>query len=105
MGKMGKPVLTDEEYDALRLQLKKEGSAVALHDSPMCSVETGVCKMDMVVDKGKTRLLYLPGWLGGMVLFLEGSCWTSCPSTSSASGSPRTSSPSRRSSPPARARS
>jgi hypothetical protein len=32
--------------------------------------------MDMVVDKGKTRLLYLPGWLGGMVLFLEGSFWT-----------------------------
>ena len=49
---------------------------MALHDAPTCRVDTGVCKQDLRVDKGKTRLLYLPGWLGGMVLFLEGSFWT-----------------------------
>merc|ERR1712194_450311 len=36
----------------------------------------GVCKMDMQVDKGKTRLLYLPGWAGGLLVFSEISFWT-----------------------------
>lgn len=74
--KMGKPVLNDAEYDALRLQLKKEGSSVAMHDAPRCDVDSGVCKMDMRVDKGKTRLLYLPGWAGGLLVFSEVSFWT-----------------------------
>jgi hypothetical protein len=74
--KMGKPVLTDSEYDALRLQLKKEGSSVAMHDAPRCDMDTGVCKMDLRVDKGKTRLLYLPGWAGGLIFFSEVSYWT-----------------------------
>ena len=56
-------------------KLKKAGSAVALHDSPTCSVETGVCKMDLMVDKGKTRLLYLPGVAGGLIVFCEASFW------------------------------
>lgn len=74
--KMGKPIFTDAEYDALRLKLKKAGSAVALHDSPTCKVDTGVCKSDLRLDKGKTRLLYLPGLLGGLVVFCEASFWT-----------------------------
>jgi len=73
--KMGKSVLSDGEYDALRLQLKKDGSPVALHDTPTCDL-SGVCKMDMQVDKGKTRLLYLPGWAGGLLVFSEISFWT-----------------------------
>jgi len=74
--KMGKPVLTDDEYNALRLQLKKDGSSVAMHDAPRCDMDSGVCKMDMRVDKGKTRLLYLPGWAGGLLVFSEISFWT-----------------------------
>jgi len=73
--KMGQPIMDDATYDALRKQLKLEGSTVALHDSPTCSVDTGVCKMDLRVDKGKTRLLYLPGVAGGMLLFVEASFW------------------------------
>ena len=73
--KMGQPVLSDSEYDALRLSLKKAGSAVALHDAPTCNLD-GVCKMDMRVDKGKTRLLYLPGWAGGLLVFSEITFWT-----------------------------
>ena len=38
-------------------------SQVAMHDAPRCDVDSGVCKMDLRVDKGKTRLLYLPGWV------------------------------------------
>ena len=43
---------------------------MALHDAPTCNLD-GVCKMDMRVDKGKTRLLYLPGWAGGLLVFSE----------------------------------
>jgi len=68
-------VLDNKQYDELRTKLKKAGSTVALHDSPTCSVETGVCKMDLQVDKGKTRLLYLPGVAGGLIVFSELSFW------------------------------
>ena len=48
---------------------------MALHDAPTCNLD-GVCKMDMRVDKGKTRLLYLPGWAGGLLVFSEITFWT-----------------------------
>lgn len=73
--KMGQPVLSDSEYNDLRLKLKKAGSSVALHDNPTCNID-GICKMDMRVDKGKTRLLYLPGWAGGLLVFSEITFWT-----------------------------
>ena len=74
--KMGKPILTDAEYDTLRAKLKAAGSPVIIHDAAKCDVETGVCKADMRVDTGKTRLLYLPGTLGGALLCAELSFWT-----------------------------
>ena len=73
---MGKPTLSDSEYDALRLKLKDMGSLVVLHDGATCSAETGLCKTDMRVDSGKTRLLYLPGTVGGLLLVMEGIFWT-----------------------------
>merc|ERR1719453_2746987 len=73
---MGKAILTDSEYDALRLKLKQAGSNVILHDSASCNPESGICKNDMQIDVGKQRLLYLPGIIGGMVVFCELSFWT-----------------------------
>lgn len=58
--KMGKATMDNEEYDALRLSLKKAGSTVALHDTAACNLVTGVCKTDLRTDKGKNRLLYTP---------------------------------------------
>lgn len=74
--KMGKPVLDDAAYDALRTKLKKAGSNVVLHQGPTCNVETGVCKTDLKVDQGKQRLLYLPGTAGGLILSCELIYWT-----------------------------
>jgi len=73
---MGKAILSDKEYDELRLRLKTAGSFVVLHEAPACDPESGFCKNDMRVDVGKQRLLYLPGVVGGMVLFCEVSFWT-----------------------------
>jgi len=74
--KMGKPVLNDVEYDALRLKLKGLGSPVIIHEGAKCSVDEGICKSDLSIDTGKTRLLYIPGVVGGSILFTELSFWT-----------------------------
>jgi len=72
---MNKAILTDSEYDTLRTKLKQAGSSVILHDAASCDPESGICKNDMQVDVGKQRLLYLPGIIGGMVVFCELSFW------------------------------
>ena len=43
--RMGKPILSDDEYDTLRKKLKGEGSVVALHDEATCKLDTGICKV------------------------------------------------------------
>jgi len=73
--KMGKPIL-DAEYDALRNRLKAAGSTVIIHDGAKCNVEDGICKADLSIDAGKTRLLYLPGSLGGLLLVQEAFFWS-----------------------------
>jgi len=74
--KMGKPVMSDEEYDQLRTRLKTAGSPVVIHDAAKCSVEDGICKADIRIDAGKTRLLYFPGTAGGLILTCEIFYWT-----------------------------
>jgi len=73
---MGKPVMDDKEYDALRARLKAAGSNVIIHDSAKCSLDDGICKTDLIVDFGKTRLLYFPGTTAGLVLSCEIAFWT-----------------------------
>lgn len=73
---MGKPTLSDTEYDALREKLRLAGSTVVIHQGASCNIDSGVCKSDLVVDAGKTRLLYLPGAVGGSLLVSEFLFWT-----------------------------
>jgi len=73
--KMGKPIMNDSEYDALRARLKAAGSLVVIHDAAKV-LQDGLRKTDLSVDKGKTRLLYLPGTAAGIVLFCELAFWT-----------------------------
>jgi len=72
---MGKPILTDSEYDALRNKLKDLGSPVIVHEAPSCTLD-GICKVDLRVDSAKQRLLYLPGTIGSVVLLCELSFWS-----------------------------
>lgn len=74
--KMGKGIMSDSEYDELRTKLSAAGSLVVMHDGASCSVDTGLCKTDMRIDTGKTRLLYLPGAVGGLLLVMEALFWT-----------------------------
>jgi len=74
--KMGKAIMNDAEYDSLRKKLKDAGSLVVIHDAAKCSVDDGICKTDLVVDAGKTRLLYFPGTAGGLILSCELAFWT-----------------------------
>jgi len=74
--KMGKAVLDDAAYDALRNKLKALGSLVVIHDSAKCSLDDGICKNDLRIDSGKTRLLYIPGTTAGLILACELSFWT-----------------------------
>jgi len=73
---MGKSIMSDGEYDSLRTKLKEAGSLVVQHEGASCSLETGLCKTDMRIDTGKTRLLYLPGTVGGLLLVMEALFWT-----------------------------
>merc|ERR1712032_1559117 len=50
---MGKPIMDDKAYDALREKLKKEGSPVVIHEAALCSLDDGICKNDMSIDFGK----------------------------------------------------
>jgi len=74
--KMNKPILSDSEYDTLRKKLKDLGSPVVIHEGAKCNLEDGICKNDMSVDNGKTRLLYLPGTIGASLLLSEIFFWT-----------------------------
>jgi len=69
------PILSDTEYDALRKQLKEQGSPVVLHEAASCSID-GICKLDLRVDNAKQRLLYLPGTVGSVILICELLFWT-----------------------------
>jgi len=73
---MGKPILSDDEYNTLREKLRSAGSSVVIHQGAKCDVDTGLCKSDLVVDNGKTRLLYLPGTIGASLLLSEIMFWT-----------------------------
>lgn len=72
----GKPMLSDAEYDTLRGTLKKAGSLVVIHEGASCNIDTGICKSDLSIDKGKTRLLYLPGVVGSSLIISEVLYWT-----------------------------
>jgi hypothetical protein len=71
----GKSMLADAEYDKLRETLKKAGSLVVLHEGASCNVDTGICKSDLKVENGKTRLLYLPGTVGASLVISEALYW------------------------------
>ena len=57
---MGEPVLTDEQFNDLKLKLKQQGSALAV-GGPRCSLRTRRVYTDMTVDYFRLTLLNIPG--------------------------------------------
>jgi hypothetical protein len=62
----GKPILSDAEYDALKLELKTSGSDVALA-GPRCSLRSQRVYSDSTVDYVRMTLLNVPGALVGLL--------------------------------------
>ncbi|KAH7387392.1 hypothetical protein KP509_16G020700 [Ceratopteris richardii] len=63
----GKPNITDAEYDALKLKLKKAGSKVAI-EGPRCSLRSKKVYSDCTVDYLKMFLLNVPAALISLTL-------------------------------------
>eukprot|EP00293_Proteomonas_sulcata_P020925 CAMPEP_0184312214 /NCGR_PEP_ID=MMETSP1049-20130417/47956_1 /TAXON_ID=77928 /ORGANISM="Proteomonas sulcata, Strain CCMP704" /LENGTH=307 /DNA_ID=CAMNT_0026628177 /DNA_START=134 /DNA_END=1057 /DNA_ORIENTATION=- len=73
----GKSIMPDDEFDALRRKLKAANSPAVVHKMPTCKVDTQKCKADMVVDKVKTNILYLPAVSVVTIVWTEISYWAS----------------------------
>jgi hypothetical protein len=63
----GTPVLSDAEFDALKLRLKESGSAVALA-GPRCSLRSQRVYSDSTVDYLRMTALNVPGALAGLLV-------------------------------------
>jgi hypothetical protein len=62
---VGKPIMSDAEYDQLKLDLKKNGSQVAIA-GPRCSLRSQRVYSDSTVDYLRMTLLNVPGALVGL---------------------------------------
>lgn len=67
----GTQLISDEEFDVLKTELKDAGSKFAVSTQPKCLIDTGVCTVTMQEDKFRSNLLYVPAlvilfsvWLG-----------------------------------------
>lgn len=65
----GQPILSDKDWDALKLSLKESNSKIAVTQAPKCYVETGVCKVTWTAEKLKQLSLYVPAALVGILLW------------------------------------
>lgn len=72
-----KPIMTDAQFDELKLSLKESGSKIAVASEPKCYVDTGVCKVTWQPDTIRTSSLYLPAtaFLAIAYLGIVSPCW------------------------------
>lgn len=66
----GTPVMPDADFDALKTELKEEGSKFAVQTEPKCYIDTGICKVTLQEDNFRSNLLYLPAASILMTLWL-----------------------------------
>ncbi|GLT40441.1 hypothetical protein SLA2020_145780 [Shorea laevis] len=64
----GKPILSDEEFDKLKLRLKMEGSEIVA-EGPRCSLRSRKVYSDLSVDYFKMFLLNVPATVIALGLF------------------------------------
>ena len=73
-----RPILSDEEYNALRSKLKAVNSPALVHDAPSCKISDDgkqICKSDLTPDDGKNALLYTPALVLTALLVNEYCFW------------------------------
>ncbi|MBA0796719.1 hypothetical protein Gohar_007462 [Gossypium harknessii] len=64
----GKPILSDEEFDELKMRLKMEGSEIVV-EGPRCSLRSRKVYSDLSVDYLKMFLLNVPATVVALGLF------------------------------------
>lgn len=69
--KNGKPILSDKEFDELKLSLKQTGSKIAVGMEPTYYKDSGVSKVTWIRDEIRTASLYVPAALFLSILYLE----------------------------------
>lgn len=66
----GQPILSDAEFDELKRGLKETQSPIAVSTEPRCYVDTGICTVTFQEDKWRKGILYVPGVLMTLTLWL-----------------------------------
>lgn len=69
----GEMLMEDAAFDALKRELKEEGSKFAVSKEPKCYIDTGVCTVTLQNDDFRTNLLYLPVGIIAASLWIFGS--------------------------------
>jgi hypothetical protein len=67
---IGKPMLSDKEFDELKLSLKEANSKIAVSTEPQCWVDTGLCKVTWKLDNLRQTSLYLPAAILSTLLYI-----------------------------------
>lgn len=68
----GAPTMADEEFDALKVKLQNEGSIVAIQRGPRCSIRRQITYSDVVRDRRRTFVLFVPAGLLMSLVWLSG---------------------------------
>lgn len=66
----GKPIISDKQWDELKISLRESKSLLAVSSEPKCYVDTGVCKVTWKKNEVLTSSLYVPATLIALVVYL-----------------------------------
>mmetsp|Transcript_46428 Transcript_46428/g.110604 ORF Transcript_46428/g.110604 Transcript_46428/m.110604 type:complete len:314 (+) Transcript_46428:113-1054(+) len=76
----GTPIISDDEFEALRMSLLKKGSLAPKKDDSVCRLDADmgktVCKSDLFFDTGKNIALFIPPMILAGIICNEGVYWT-----------------------------
>lgn len=69
---LGNSIMSDEEFDSLKNKLQKQGSIVSLQRGPRCSVRRQITFSDVIPDKRRIFVLYIPATILLSLVWLSG---------------------------------
>lgn len=69
----GDPSMSNEEFDTLKKRLVDQGSVVAIQRGPRCSIRRQITYSDVIKDKNRTFVLYVPAGVVTALIWLSAS--------------------------------
>lgn len=67
----GNPVISDEEFDKLKKRLQSQGSIVSIQRGPRCSITRQITFSDVIPDRRRTFVLFVPAGILMSLLWLS----------------------------------